>query len=75
MEIRFIEYDDETLVVIGMAYETRYDPPECYVAVPLKDSITRTALFSLNSITIPFTRAIEITDPKRLKALRILYGK
>lgn len=74
MKVRFIEYDGEIMVVVGIAYDTKFDPPECYVAVPLKDSIVR-SLFNLHTVTIPFDWAVEVSDKTRIKTLLVLYGR
>ncbi len=75
MKIRFIEYNGDMYVVVGFAYEVRFDPPECYVAVPLRDTVMRSVLLGLDTITIPFCDAVEVSDINRVKALLVLYGK
>jgi hypothetical protein len=74
MKLRFIEYDKEIMVVVGFSYIQRYDPPECYVAVPLADTLVQ-SLFQMHTINVPFIEAKEITDPNRIKALVVLYGR
>lgn len=74
MELRFIEYNSQIFVVIGFSYITKYDPPECYVAIPVKGSIIKST-FQVETINIPFTKATEITNPKTIKALLVLYGR
>lgn len=76
MKMRFIEYEDDIYVVIGITYDASRAYPECFVAVPLKDaerSATR-AMLSLHTLTIPFVEAKEISDKNRLISLMVLYG-
>jgi len=76
MLLRFIEFQGDIYLVVGLTYEHRFDPPECYVAVHItkaKSNITR-ALIENYSVKIPLAYAMEITDKKRLRALMVLYG-
>lgn len=76
MLLRFIEFSGDIYLVVGITYEMRFDPPECFVAVPLtkaNQSITR-ALIENFSVKIPLAYAMEITDKNRLQALLVLYG-
>lgn len=76
MKMRFIEYEGDIYVVIGITYDSTKAYPECFVAVPLKDaekSPTR-AMLSLYTLTIPFIEAKEICDKNRLISLMVLYG-
>lgn len=76
MLLRFIEFSGDIYIVVGVTYEMRFDPPECYVAIPITvgtQSITR-ALIENFSVKIPLAYGMEITDKKRLQALLVLYG-
>ena len=74
MKLRFIEYQGDIMVVVGITYIAAYDPPECYVAVYIQDTIISSVLLD-RGINVPFSEAVEITDPKRLAALWVLYGR
>lgn len=76
MKIRFIEYQNDIYVVIGITYDSKLTYPECFVAVPLTEarkSIYKCAL-SLHTLNIPFVEAEEVTDKNRLISLMVLYG-
>jgi hypothetical protein len=62
------------MIVVGFSYNTRYDPPECFVTVPLKDAITR-SLLEIQEIEVPISDAVEITDPEVVRTILLLYGK
>lgn len=76
MYLRFIEFLGDIYVVVGFSYERRFDPPECFVAIPLSlcksTSITRD-LIANDSVIIPISCAEEITDKQRLITLMLLY--
>ena len=76
MKLRFIEFDEEIYVVVGHSYENHYDPPECFVAIPLSlcrnRSITRD-LLDKDSVVIPISYAQEITDKDRIMILMLLF--
>lgn len=78
MDLRFIEFMGEIYVVVGHTYEVRFDPPECFVAVPLSlhrsRTITRDVLDN-DSIKIPLCYAKEITDKQRIITLMLLYER
>lgn len=72
-KIRFVKYLGEIYVVKGFTYDTRFDPPECYVVVPLKYSVFRSYL-SISYEHLPFYAADEIVDQKTIEVLMRLYG-
>lgn len=76
MHLRFIDFSGDIYVVVGHTFEKRYDPPECFVAIPLSlcknKSITRD-LIERDSVTIPIAYAEEITDKNRLITLILLF--
>lgn len=76
MLLRFIEFSGDIYLVVGVTYEMRFDPPECFVAVPITKATTNItrALIENYSVKIPLAYAMEITDKKRLNALLVLYG-
>lgn len=74
MKIRLIKFRDVLYVVIGIGYESKFDPPETYYAVPLKESIYRDLILANIVEKIPVSQAIEITDKNKVKTLLILFG-
>ena len=62
------------MIVVGYTYDVRFDPPECYVVVPLKDAITK-SLFNINEVIVPIYEAEEITDMQTINTILLLYGK
>jgi hypothetical protein len=72
-KVRFVKYRNEIYVVKGFAYDTRFDPPECYVVVPLKYNVFRSFL-NVNYEYLPFYAADEIVDQKTIQVLMNLYG-
>lgn len=76
MKLRFIEYQGGTYLIIGYSYCTLYSDPECYVGLDIKDIQSVKSLSSeILGKNIPLAAAKEIKDPKKLRVLRILYGK
>lgn len=74
MKIRLIKFRDVLYIVIGIGYESKFDPPETYYAVPLKESIYRDLILANIVEKIPVSQAIEITDKNKVKALLVLFG-
>ena len=60
------------MVVVGFTYRIEHDPPECYVAVFLEDTVIRSVLL-MQTVVVPFAHAEEITDKKTIKAISVLY--
>jgi hypothetical protein len=74
MTYRLIEWHGEIYVVLGISYDTKYDPPDVFYAVPVQETLIRSIM--LQTIrTIPFSEATEITDEARIRAIWILYGR
>jgi len=74
VKIRLIKFRDVLYIVIGIGYESKFDPPETYYAVPLKESIYRDLILANIVEKIPVSQAIEITDKNKVKALLVLFG-
>jgi hypothetical protein len=75
MHFRFIEWNKDIYVVLGIGYDQRMDPPDVFICVPLENqSIYRTVLTHPGLIKIPIAEAIEITEEKRIRAIWTLYG-
>lgn len=74
MKLRLIKFRDVIYVVLGIGYESKFDPPETYYAVPLKESIYRDIILSTLVEKIPVSQAIEITDKNKVKAILVLFG-
>lgn len=74
MKIRLIKFNDIIYVVVGIGYESKFDPPETYYAVPLQESLYRDLIMSHVAVKIPMSQAIEITDKNKIKALLVLFG-
>ena len=76
MKFRFIEYQGDLYVVLGITYDKMQECPDCFVAAPVdkKNSTLFKAALELYTINIPFSQAIEITNKNRLKAIMVLYG-
>jgi hypothetical protein len=77
MKLRFVEYAGSVYIVVGMGYGL-FDSIESHVlffdVVPINEyKLIRSALYPM-SMKVPFSEAIEITDKKRLLALKVLYG-
>lgn len=76
MKIRFIEFEGDIYVVVGITYDTNSIYPECFTAVPLSSynySIFK-AMLQIDTINIPIDEAIEITDKNQILTLLVLYG-
>ena len=74
MKLRLIKFQDTIFIVIGIGYESKFDPPETYYAVPLQESIYRDLIMAHLVVKIPMSQAIEITDKNKVKALLVLFG-
>jgi hypothetical protein len=74
VKLRLIKFRDVIYVVLGIGYESKFDPPETYYAVPLKESIYRDIILSTLVEKIPVSQAIEITDKNKVKAILVLFG-
>jgi len=74
MKIRFIYFNDQIMIVVGFTYDAQYDPPECFVAIPLKHAVTK-SLLDINEIIVPISQAEEITDKNTINTILLLYGK
>lgn len=76
MKIRFIEYQNDIYIVLGITYDSRFTYPDCFVVVPLdkhNPSIFKT-IFDSHTLLVPFIEAKEITDKNRIISLMVLYG-
>lgn len=73
-KVRFVKYSQEIYVIKGFTYDTRFDPPECYVVVPLRYSLFKSYL-SVSYEYLPFYAADEIVDQKTIETLMSLYGE
>lgn len=60
------------MVVVGFTYKMTYDPPECYVAIPLKDTVIR-SIITMQTIVVPMAWVEEIADMRTIKAIMVLY--
>lgn len=76
MEYRFIEWNGELYIVVGIGYDTRIDPPDVFHAVPIQNnqSLFKTVIEYPGLVKIPFSEAVEITDKKRIFAIWTLFG-
>lgn len=74
MKLRLIKFRDVIYVVLGIGYESKFDPPETYYAVPLKESLYKDIILSTLVEKIPISQAIEITDKNKIKAILVLFG-
>lgn len=74
MKIRLVKFQGTIFIVIGIGYESKFDPPETYYAVPLKESLYRDLIMTHLVTKIPVSQAIEITDKNKIKALLVLFG-
>lgn len=74
MKFRFIEFEGDIYLVVGIGYDGTYDPPDIFYAVLLEHSITRSLLFYRNSRKIPFSEATEIEDKNKIELIRVLFG-
>lgn len=76
MKLRFVQFQEEVFVVVGMTYNKNFDPPECFTAIHVSlckgKSITR-ELITNESVVIPVAYSEEITDKARLMTLMLLY--
>lgn len=75
MKFRFIEFEQETYLVVGITYDYTIKS-ECFVAVHVKDINPSIRSISLNAFTrnIPLLDAVEIVDKNKIAALMVLYG-
>ena len=73
MKYRFIKYEGKIYLVRGFAYNTMFEPPECYVAVPLEYKLFN-SLISLSEVHIPFSKANEVNSLEAVKCIILLYG-
>lgn len=74
MRYRFIEYEGNIYVVVGIGYGPDGIDPYYFMGSLLNRSGIISASLEPHTIAIPFDEAIEITSKIRLLALRILYG-
>ena len=74
MKLRLIKFQDIIFMVVGIGYESKFDPPETYYAIPLKESIYRDLIMAHLVVKIPMSQAVEITDKNKVKALLVLFG-
>lgn len=74
MKYRIVEYLTDLYIVIGIGYNSKYDPPEVFYVVPLKNTLFKSVVLNLDTIEIPLSEIKEITDKKKLKAIWVLYG-
>jgi hypothetical protein len=61
--------------VIGIGQDTKFDPPDVYYCILLENSLIADVLRAIDTVIIPFSEAIEITDKNRVKAINILFGR
>lgn len=76
MKFRFIEYQGDLYLVVGITYDNTKEYPDCFVITPIDKTttkLTRTALIG-NTLTIPIAYVKEITDKNKLLTLMVLYG-
>lgn len=76
MKLRFIEYQDNIYIVVGISYDSKYLDGLYFVSVLLdreNKSVIKSAL-SPHTLNIPLAEAKEITDKNRLISLMVLYG-
>jgi len=74
MKIRFTEYQGELYVVLGQIEVEIYDPPDCYVAVLLKNSIFESVI-QYQVRVLPIQDTIEVTDLSKMLVISILYDR
>lgn len=76
MVLKFIEFCSDYYMVVGITYNSNFDPPECFIAVPItKETKTLTStIIVANSIEIPFQYAKEVTDKNTIRSLMVLFG-
>jgi len=76
MKFRFVEYEQDIYLVVGIGYNQDNRCPDYFVCVILdrNNSSLFKAIIHPHTINIPFDKAIEITDKNRLKLLGVLYG-
>jgi hypothetical protein len=76
MKFRFIEYQSDIYIVVGIGYNELSECKEYFECIPLRKH--RLNLFELildrHTINIEIDKAKEITDKKRLLTLLVLYG-
>lgn len=75
VKLKFIEWQESVFIVIGVGHDTKFDPPEVYYCILLEKSLITDILLAKDTIVIPFSQAIEITDKNRIKAINILFGR
>jgi hypothetical protein len=76
MKFRFVEYEQDLYLVVGIGYDQSNKCPDYFVCVILdkNNSNLFKAVIHPHTINIPFDKAIEITDKKKLLTLLVLYG-
>lgn len=75
MEFRFIEWRNDIYIVLGIGYDSRQDPPDVFICVPLENqSIYRSVINPPGLVKIPIAEAMEITEEKRIRAIWALFG-
>ena len=75
MSIRFIEYYGDIYIVTGIGYDDRYDPPDIFKAIPLKEAVFKSLIMELHEVIIPIAEATEIVDRKKIVAIWVLFGR
>jgi hypothetical protein len=74
MKFKFIECYGNLFIVIGIGYNSKFDPPDVVYCVPLEINIKQALLTNIAYLEIPLAQVVEITDKKRINAIWILYG-
>lgn len=75
MDFRFVEWNKDIYIVLGIGYDQRLDPPDVFICVPLENrSIYKTVITVQGLVKIPIAEATEITEEKRILAIWTLYG-
>jgi len=74
MKFRFIEYERDIYIVIGMGYDHSNICPEYFICVPLTKRGLFKASLQVQTIKIALDDAIEITSKSKLSILKVLYG-
>ncbi len=75
VKLTFIEWQESVFIVIGVGYDSKFHPPEVYYCILLEKSLITDILLAKDTIVIPFSQAVEITDKNRIKAINILFGR
>ena len=76
MKFRFVEYESNIYVVVGIGYNQLNECPEHFVCIPLDKNnlnLFKTSL-QIQTVDIPLDKAIEITSKNKLLTLMVLYG-